>query len=260
MASNQGRREGGYTAIAAALRHQIETGDLAPGQELPSIRQIMDTWGVSQPTARAALRALAQQGLVDARQGAVARVRGYARIRSRRIQRLSPTQWGNSNGATIWDADIPGRNLRTDPVSVGLATPPPLVAVALGLPTDTEAVYRTRRFFVDDRPVQASTSWLPAALVTGTRIMEADTGPGGMYARLAEIGHSPAQYREEVVARMPASDEEATLDLRPGTPVLAVTRTVRDAAGTPVEVNQMLLDASVYVLDYTWTADAGSVD
>jgi hypothetical protein len=32
---------------------------------------------------------------------------------------------------------------------------------------------------------------------------ERDTGPGGIYSRLADIGHGPARFIEDVSARMP---------------------------------------------------------
>jgi hypothetical protein len=32
---------------------------------------------------------------------------------------------------------------------------------------------------------------------------ERDTGPGGIYSRLADIGHGPARFTEDVSARMP---------------------------------------------------------
>lgn len=248
MTGRSGRA--GYTAIAEHLRRQIQTGVLTPGQALPSLQEICTEWEVSMNTARAALTSLTQQGLIESRQGARAQVRGYARIRSRRIQRLTPGQW--SGGASIWDADVTGRNLRQDPVEVDVVTPPETVARALGLEPDALAVRRRRRFFVDDRPVQTATSWLPAELVAGTRIVEPDTGPGGTYARLAELGAGPVAFREEVIARMPDSAEEAALDLRPGTPVVSITRTAWDAGGRVVEANEMLMDAGAYVLDYTW--------
>ncbi|MFD2357431.1 hypothetical protein ACFSTC_61385 [Nonomuraea ferruginea] len=46
---------------------------------------------------------------------------------------------------------------------------------------------RRRRYLVDARPVQLATSYFPARLVEGSPITEADTGPGGVYARLRDL-------------------------------------------------------------------------
>lgn len=55
-----------YARIVAALREQIEAGELAPGDRVPSTREITRRWGVAMATATKALTALRQAGLVKA--------------------------------------------------------------------------------------------------------------------------------------------------------------------------------------------------
>jgi AcrR family transcriptional regulator len=50
--------------IAAELRAQIESGELAPGARVPSAREITRRWGVAVATASRALAALRDDGLV----------------------------------------------------------------------------------------------------------------------------------------------------------------------------------------------------
>jgi AcrR family transcriptional regulator len=50
--------------IAAELRAQIESGELAPGERVPSAREITRRWGVAVATASRALAALRDDGLV----------------------------------------------------------------------------------------------------------------------------------------------------------------------------------------------------
>ncbi|MFG1924909.1 GntR family transcriptional regulator [Cryptosporangium sp. NPDC048952] len=52
--------------ITAELRERIHTGHLAPGDRLPSTRQITRQWGVAMATATKVLTALRQEGLVEA--------------------------------------------------------------------------------------------------------------------------------------------------------------------------------------------------
>jgi GntR family transcriptional regulator len=109
---------------------------------------------------------------------------------------------------------------------------------------------RRRRYVLDGKPVLLSTSYLPAELVAGTAIAQPDTGPGGMYARLEELGRRPVRFREEIRSRMPSAQEADRLALSSGVPVVLVVRTAFDAEGRVVEVNDMVLDAASYILEY----------
>lgn len=55
-----------YLRIAGDIRHRIDSGDLAPGDRVPSTRRITQEWGVAMATATKALAALNQEGLVRA--------------------------------------------------------------------------------------------------------------------------------------------------------------------------------------------------
>ncbi|GAB2706843.1 GntR family transcriptional regulator [Kitasatospora kifunensis] len=173
-------------------------------------------------------------------------------VRRRSIQRLAESQWGS--GRSIWSADIENRTLEVDQVDVSEQGAPELIAGVLGLEPGEPVCVRHRRFVLDGKPVLLSTSYLPAALVAGTLITQPDSGPGGSYARLAEIGAKPVHFREEIRSRMPAKDEGARLELSAGTPVILVCRTAYTADARAVEVNEMVLDAASYVLEYDFDA------
>ncbi|MCR3740399.1 transcriptional regulator, TetR family [Actinomadura glauciflava] len=59
-----------YLVIAAEIRSRIESGELRPGDRVPSIRQIAERWGVAVATATRAAAVLREQGLVEPRVGA----------------------------------------------------------------------------------------------------------------------------------------------------------------------------------------------
>jgi len=58
-----------YLVIAAELRRRIETGELQPGDRVPSTRSLVRDFGVAMATATKALRALQQERLVHASPG-----------------------------------------------------------------------------------------------------------------------------------------------------------------------------------------------
>jgi GntR family transcriptional regulator len=121
-----------------------------------------------------------------------------------------------------------------------------LLEVAPGVPL----VRRSRRYRVDDKPVQVSVAYLPAAVVAGSRIAEPDTGVGGTYARLRELGHEPVRWVEELSVRMPTPREATLLTLSTGTPVATITRTAFTADDAPIEVNDMTFDGAAYTFVY----------
>jgi GntR family transcriptional regulator len=143
-----------------------------------------------------------------------------------------------------------------DQLEVRRAAPPAHVRLLLDLADDADAgvIARSRRYLLDSKPVLLSVSYLPATLAAGTMMEYQDAGPGGIYARLREIGHAPARFREDLRARMPEPAEAVRLGLPPGTPVVDIVRTAYSADGQVVEVNEMIADASSYVFRYDFEA------
>ncbi|WP_030215087.1 GntR family transcriptional regulator [Streptomyces sp. NRRL WC-3626] len=252
MATTDEDRRPKYQRIADSLREAIQSGEYGPGDRLPGENDLMAAHGVARMTARQALGVLRDEGVAEARKGAGVFVRDFRPIRRRSIERLAHDQWGS--GRSIWSADIGNRVLEVDRVSVSEETAPERVGAVLDLSANQATCVRRRRFVLDGKPVLLATSYLPMHLVAGSAITEKDTGPGGTYARLAELGHEPAHFREEIRSRMPSKDEAAQLGMSSGIPVILICRTAFTEDGSPVEVNEMTLDAASYVLEYDFDA------
>ncbi|CAO0835645.1 GntR family transcriptional regulator [Streptomyces sp. ScaeMP-e48] len=178
--------------------------------------------------------------------------REFPPLRRRGIQRLAYERWGA--GRSVWETERGDRGLEVDQVEVYEGAASENAARTLGLEAGESACIRSRRFVLDGKPVMLATSYLPASLVAGSAITQRDTGPGGTYARLAELGHKPVHFREEIRSRMPSPEEASRLNLPEGTPVMLVCRTAFEEEGRAVEVNEMVLDAAAYVLEYDFDA------
>ncbi|MCD7445261.1 GntR family transcriptional regulator [Streptomyces lincolnensis] len=252
MSSRNAGRQPKYQRIAAELRAAIEAGEYGPGERLPGENDLMATYEVARMTARQALGVLQAEGVVEARKGAGVFVRDFRPIRRRGIERLAHAGWGE--GRSVWATDAEGRELAVDLVEVHEGDAPPVIAGVLDLADGSRVCIRRRRYTLDGKPVLLATSYLAADLVSGTPITRPDTGPGGIYARLAELGRKPVRFREEIRSRMPNADEVERLELPSGVPVVLVARTAFDAEGAAVEVNDMVLDSSAYVLEYGFEA------
>jgi len=63
-----------YMQIAAQVKDQIQRGEVQPGDELPSVRDLADSLGVNLHTVRNAYLKLREQGVIDLRLGRRARI------------------------------------------------------------------------------------------------------------------------------------------------------------------------------------------
>ncbi|MFE5807292.1 GntR family transcriptional regulator [Streptomyces sp. NPDC056491] len=238
--------------IADDLRARIDSGEFGPGARLPGEPALVKQYGVAKMTAANALKLLVAEGAAHARPGSGTYVREFKPIRRVATRRLSRSQW--SSGMSIWAADVSDRAMGVVDIEVYETEPPGWVAGALRLDDGESVLVRSRRYVVDGSPVQQATSYLAAGLVRRTPIARPDPGPGGVYARLADLGMAPVGFTEELRARMPSPEETELLALLPATPVVEICRTAMTAEGRPVEVNHMLLDAGSYVMQYDFSS------
>ena len=246
-----------YRRVADQLRRRILSGELAEGTRLALPARIAAQYGVAVSIATRALDVLRADGLVMARPGAGTYVRRFERIVRSSPDRLARGHWGA--GAAIQDHDTGPRPRAVD-IVVGDAPAPGFVAEALGVEPGTPVLSRSRRFVVEGRAVQLSTSDPPTELTRGTRIEHTDAGEGGTYARLAERGLAPTRFTERIVGRSPLPEEATALDLEAdGARVLEVTRFAY-AEDRCVEVNRMVLDSDADELAYTFSASTNCSD
>ncbi|MQM28564.1 GntR family transcriptional regulator [Glycomyces albidus] len=241
----QGKQGSAAATAAEALRRRILDGTYSPGQRLPSATAIGNEFGIDRGTAARVLAQLRQTGFIITKPGSGSFVRTFEPIRRSFPARLAAWREGQS----IQDADT-GKRARMVEVTVGEVPAGETVAAELSIDTGAPVLRRSRRFAVDDRLVQLADSFYLLDLVRSTPIVYTDTGPGGVYARLDEIGHAPVRFTERLRARMPLPTETDALELPGGTPVLVITRMAFDSEDRCIEVTEMVLDASAYELEY----------
>jgi GntR family transcriptional regulator len=239
-----------YKQIADHLRTAIERGRLREGDQLPSEAQLMDHYGVARMTIRNAMRLLQDEGLVTAEHGKGSYVRSRPPVRRLASDRFAQRHRKEGKAAFITEAEHIGATPQVDRIEVSESKPPAEVADRLGISDDTDVVIRSRRYLLDDRPVELAVSYVPADLARGTPISDPNPGPGGIYARLEEQGHILERFTEDVTARMPSPQEARLLNLSPGVPVFRLVRTAYDMDGRPVEVCDTVMAADAYQLSY----------
>src|SRR3954447_5810711 len=177
-----------YRQIAGHLREAIRRGELAPGDKLPSETELIDHYHVARMTVRQAVAELRGEGLVVAEHGRGVFVRSRPPVRRLASDRLPRRHRDAGKAAFIAEAEGLGRP-SVDQIQVSEAPPPDRVRELLDLPVRARAITRSRRYLLDGQPVELAISYVPAEIARDTKIAEADPGPGGIYARLEEMGH-----------------------------------------------------------------------
>jgi GntR family transcriptional regulator len=246
---NPGDARSPYRQVADALRAEIESGVLGPGDPIPSNASIMDRFKVASSTAQRAVRMLTSEGLVESVPGRGVFVRKKRPWRVVSSRYLSVPVEGERDRWTSEGAKE-GRRTGQEITFVGEVEPTDEVADCLRLPDAGTAVVRRRVMFLDDEPVELAETYYPTDLVRGSRIMDEGKIPRGARAVLAELGYPPRRAHEVVYTRMPTPDESRALRLSVGTPVFHVVRTVLSDDDRPIEVGVMVLGGDRNRLEY----------
>jgi GntR family transcriptional regulator len=244
-----------YKQIADILRDAVVGGELAPGDQLPSESELVDRFGVSNGTIRKSLGLLRGEGLVVAEHGRGVYVRTRPKVRRLAYDRFSRSHRQAGKAAYLVEAEAEGVTPDVEVYYVGPENATSEVAERLGVKPGVKLLARKRRYLSDGRPTELAESFIPWALAEGTAMVEVNTGPGGIYARLEDRGHRLDHYTEDVTSRMPTPDEARALRLSAGTPVFRLVRVAYTTEGLAVEVCDTVMSSDEYVLSYRLPAD-----
>ena len=239
------------------LRGQIEDGTYGPGALLPSEPELAQKYGVSRQTARSALKALEQEGLivVHSTRGRTVRNRPPLRRISSARRHASHRQSGKPEFDTeaIAQGQAPSRRM----LMVGRASAPKDVATILGAEPGQEVVIRKRLQVLNGIPAVISTSYYPLWVAGGTRLESADALPEGPDNLIEQLGHRFAHGMELLQARMPTREEVQLLELAPGVPVVRMLHIDYAPDGRTLQVADDLYAADRHEFAFEWSEPNG---
>lgn len=245
-----------WRELADKLTARIESGEYAPGQPLPHIRELVEAGEGSKTTVHAAYKALEAEGLVTSSRGHGTVVRERAPLKRLGTDRYDKAKWrDNDQVAFIADRVASGRAYkRSDQTQTVSRVPAPEAASeALGLPPGADVYARARLVKDNGQPTHTLTSYYKPEHVEGTRLVDPAPGPagrGGGFRVFYEMGLEPDAMREELLARVPTADEAKALQLAPAEPVVELRRTTFAIDGTPIEYAVGLHAASRFAWCY----------
>lgn len=247
-----------HIQIADDLRLRIARGELAPGDELPTLRQLATTWGCSIGSARAAIALLKQQGLITGGRGRAPHVRApmrrVVRDNSRHQQEkdlvLRPEEERRRTGTTEMDMGVPIDELHFRATYDRIEADADLADV-FGIDPGSEVL---RRIYETSDPATGhrhlwSVSYIPVALISSNATLLDETRepwPGGTQHQLYTVGIEIDRMVDEVTATMPTTADVQLWGLEQGVPLLRVRHLSIDIHDRVVEMSE-----SIYPADRT---------
>ncbi len=229
-----------YRQIADDLQRRIESGDLAPGEQIKTEGELREEFGqdglVSRNTVRDAIKLLVSRGLVETRPGQGTFV----------VQKMEPfvtTFSGDRGGEQDYFAQVEVRGRRpqnTEPrVEIHQADDTLAGQLQLGKGATVVSRHQARR--IDGTPWSLQTTFYPMEFVTrgATRLIEPADIPESPRAYLQErLGITEAGIRDVITARAPDRNEAAFFGLPDDgrVAVMEVVHTAFDEHGGPIRL------------------------
>ena len=217
----------GLGQLTARVRQELEgriaRGDLAPGEQLPTERELRDEFGVSRVTVRRALASLTDDGLVHAIQGRGTFV-GSGRLAEPPNTLLSFHEMVANEHVVVGAQPL---HVDTRAATIDEAD---VFGIAPGAPLFELVRLRT----LDDLPVAIDSTTLPLSIDPDLPAM--DWSQESLYSCLVAAGHGPVSADYAVEARAADARVGGLLAAAPGSPVLVAESEVSDASGRVIVV------------------------
>ncbi|MFJ8301742.1 GntR family transcriptional regulator [Streptomyces sp. NPDC094447] len=220
-----------YLQVVNHLRDQILKGEIKDGDKIPSVRQLAETWNISQATALKAVAALRADGLVESVVGHGTVVRSKTTLHRSSHDRLSRML---STGRIY----TPGEYAV---ISVAELVPAPAhVADTYGIEAGSPVIKRVRVTHNEEGPVSASTSWFSADLAeTVPQLLSTERIPGGTTGVILQAtGRTAHSADDRMTVSTATADQAEALGLSEGEPVFMGQNTWRDAEGDVIEFGE----------------------
>ncbi|MFE9098428.1 GntR family transcriptional regulator [Streptomyces sp. NPDC007264] len=243
-----------HERIAADLRDDIMSGDLAPGANLPSTAQLKARFGASNATIQKALQVLKDEQLVVGRAGAAVTVREHRQRTMRPAAYMAPACSGQPY-RWLTEAAKHGGRAHSTLLDVAEVRPPADVSAGLDLADSETALLRHQVLSIDGEPVELVKSYYPLAIARDTALADTRKISGGTPTLLAELGFPPRLSVDRVSARVPTQEQYHALNLPSDLPVLRTLRVVYSDNSRPVEVTVMVKAGHLYELQYEFTPE-----
>jgi GntR family transcriptional regulator len=227
-----------YYQLENILREKIMSGVFASGARLPTESELIRQYGVGRITVRHALAALVKDGLIERR-----RRRGTFVTERKTKRRAIEEQIDLTGSLDEIIAAEAGRVFKV--VEMIRVDADPQEAELLGLGAG-EPLYRVKRLGLrEGKPYNLTLDYLPAEI--GERLTAEELSAGALLQTLeTKFGLKLKSATQLITATMADAYLAKLLDVRVGSPMLSIERSVYMAGDLPAVFSQALFGANVY--------------
>lgn len=212
-----------YYQLVELLREQIQSGDLKPGDRLPSERELSELVGISRMTVRQAVAFLARDGTLTVRPG-VGTFVAEPKLVHDTLDLLGFTEEMTRQGGTVSSRVL----------EQGLVVPPPYMASELNMQPGEEAVLIIRLRLDAETPLLLETSYVPSKLCPGLDNEDLETK--SLYGLLHDRYGFRLESTRQTVEATVANDYEVQLfGVEPGTPMILLEGVTFAEPELPIE-------------------------
>lgn len=213
-----------FRAIADEIRNRITTGEIAPGTQLPTEPQLIEQYKASRNTIRLALAALENEGLIATEHGRGSFVRDWSSLTHHATRAERVDRPASSTDAFVAEARDAGFEPSTS-FSMRIEPAAAEIADRLQIPVDTFVVLRRVVRYIDGQVNSRQDSWYPMDVAETAGLNVPHDIKEGTVRAMAAAGFVESGHIDEVTARMPTPDDQETLDVATGVPVIVHQRT-----------------------------------
>lgn len=238
-----------YYQLENVLREKITSGAFEAGERLPTESDLIEQYGVSRITVRQALQSLDNEGLIERQQG-----RGtFVANRKSRKKHFTGTihLTGSLDELIEMGMDTPVKVLEMNRVEADQHESESL-EIKIGTP-----IYRLKRLRLNaGQPFGLIVNYLPEEI--GSNLTMAELSSGALLHTMeTKLGFKLDNARQEIRAELADPYVAQLLDVRVGTALLSIERTVYTDKAKPVEYVHTLYRSDLYGYSVQLVRDYG---
>lgn len=222
-----------YVILKNYIINQIDTGNLDPGDQLPSEKWFMETFKVSRVTVRKAINDLIEEGVLE-RAPSKSPVVPYKRL-ARDFNRLT----GLSEQLRGEDHDSHAKLLEFKVIKATAE-----LSEELRVPLKSDVLYIHRVRYSDGEPVAIQKIHLN--MKYAQNIIKDDVTNRSLYSVLEDKGVQLDFGKQKVYARMPSREERELLGMDKETPIFYMKRTTYHKNGEVIEYVKSYFNSAKY--------------
>jgi GntR family transcriptional regulator len=235
-----------YYQISQQIRQQIEAGEMKPGEQIPTEKELQEIFDVSRSTIRQAIAELVYAGLLERRS-----TQGTFVARTKLEESIFG--FGSFTNEMLKRGMVPESKI----LDFKIILPPEIVAKNLQIERSAHVVAMERLRIVNGEPVAVENWYAPAENLPGidrSFFKETDRGQSTYYMLRDRFNISLYSATDSISAVALEARDAKLLQMEPGMPALLRTRVSLATGNLP-----MVFASGVYIIKLIFTLEAGKI-